>query len=307
MTGTIFDIQRFSIHDGPGIRTTVFLKGCSLQCFWCHNPESIHKKLELQIFLSKCIGCGDCMKVCPNGAHTSKDGMREFHREKCNSCGLCADACFSGALVISGREMSVEAVMDDILRDKAFYDNSGGGVTLSGGEPALQKEFSRAVLKACKDQGIHTAIETAGNCGWDDLSDLLEVTDLVMMDLKQMDPEKHRWATGVSNERILESAKKITASGKPIIFRIPVIPTVNDTPEEVKSIAMFVRSLVDLRPDDPNSIVLELLQFHQLAGDKYRSLGLDYKAGDLGQITKEQMSELRKVASSCGISVKDSR
>lgn len=294
MNGLVFDIQRFSIHDGPGIRTTVFLKGCSLRCFWCHNPESIRPKPELQSFPTKCIGCGECVTACPEGVHAIRDGERVMLWAQCVACGRCVEACFPGALVMAGKSMSSDEVVTEVLRDRAFYERSGGGVTLSGGEPALQKEFSREILSACKDQGIHTAIETAANCRWDDLEELLSVTDLVMMDIKHIDSEKHRAATGVSNERILANAERLAASGKPIIFRVPVIPTVNDSPEEIGAIASFVKRIAGGSPD----IRLELLPFHRLAADKYRSLGLEYRAGQLPELDKARMEMLRDIGCS---------
>lgn len=294
MDGMIFDIQRFSIHDGPGIRTTVFVKGCSLNCFWCHNPESIHKKQELQLFQSKCIGCGDCIKACPPKAHIVINNNKTYQREKCISCGKCADGCFSGALVMSGKIVSAEDVVAEIIRDKSFYDESGGGVTISGGEPLLQKEFVIEILKLCKANGIHTAIETAANCRWNDISDVLQYTDMVMTDIKHMNPDKHKWATGVSNERILANAEKIAEYGIDTLFRTPVIPTVNDTNEEISAIAFFVRDLMSKYQN--SSIQLELLKFHQLAGDKYKSLGIDYKAGLLNPLSKERMLELQNIA-----------
>ena len=304
--GYVCNIQRFSVHDGPGIRTTVFLKGCTLRCFWCHNPESIRPKLEVQFFPNRCIGCGACVEVCPEGAQTfDENGARVFHREKCIACGKCVEVCFAEALVFSGKAMTAEAVVDEILLDRAFYENSGGGVTLSGGEPALQLDFSLEILERCRVAGLHTAIETAANVPWESLMALLPLTDLVMMDIKHMDSDKHRDAVGAPNALLLANARRIVESGKPIIFRIPVIPTVNDTPEEVAAIAAFVRQMQDLRTaqHNPAPITLELLPFHRMAGDKYNSLGLAYRAADLTPPTKEHMAALVDVAQAQGIPV----
>jgi glycyl-radical enzyme activating protein len=309
--GIVFNIQRFSVHDGPGIRTTVFLKGCSLRCFWCHNPEGIRPQPEIQFFPERCIGCGECVAACPQGVHAMQNGQRAFERKRCQACGKCAESCYANALELTGRQMSVERVMDEVLRDAAFYKNSGGGVTLSGGEPVLQRDFSLALLRRCQEEGVHTAIETAANCRWDDLALLLSVSDLVMMDIKHMDPRRHREVTGVSNERILANALKLMQADKPVIFRIPVVPTVNDTPEEIGAIAAFVRHLVDLRLESSNGAsrsadlpFLELLPFHRLAADKYRSLGLDYRASELKGPPKEKMAELVEVIGAQGIAVR---
>lgn len=310
-TGYVCNIQRFSVHDGPGIRTTVFLKGCTLRCFWCHNPESIRPKPEVQFFPSRCIGCGACVEVCPEGAQTfDEHGIRVFDHEKCVACGKCVDVCYAEALVFTAKAMTAEAVVDEILRDRAFYENSGGGVTLSGGEPALQVAFSREILERCREAGVHTAIETAANVPWESLEALLPLTDLVMMDIKHMDSDKHRDAAGAPNALLLANARRLVASGKPIIFRIPVIPTVNDTPEEVAAIAAYVRELRDLRvaqhdgaSSEPASITLELLPFHRMAGDKYNSLGWDYRAADLTPPSKEHMALLLDAAQTQGVPV----
>ncbi|MBN1286339.1 MAG: glycyl-radical enzyme activating protein [Anaerolineae bacterium] len=304
MDGIVFDIQRFSIHDGPGIRTTVFFKGCSLRCFWCHNPESIRFKPEMQFFPDLCIGCGACLAACPNGARTLRDGVGGYDRTRCRACGACAEVCFSGATVRIGREMAADQVVAEVLADRAFYQTSGGGVTLSGGEPVLQRDFAYAILARCKAEDIHTAIETAGNYPWDDLAALLPVTDMVMMDIKHLDPDRHRAATGVSNERILENARRLARTGKPVHFRVPVVPTVNDDPEAIGAIAAFVRALADLRAVNGAREVplsLELLAFHRLAADKYRSLALDYRAGRLEPPSKAQMAALAGVARSYGV------
>ncbi|MGC9468338.1 MAG: glycyl-radical enzyme activating protein [Anaerolineae bacterium] len=308
-TGLICNIQRFSVHDGPGIRTTVFLKGCTLRCFWCHNPESIQPTLELQLHPDRCIGCLECAKVCPEGAQTVTDeGELVFHREKCVACGACVEVCYAGARELSGRVVTVDEVMDEILQDRPFYENSGGGVTLSGGEPVYQVAFSREILTRCREEGLHTAIETAGNVPWAQLAALLPVTDLVMMDLKHMDSEKHRWAVGASNRLLLANARKLAETEKPLIFRTPVVPTVNDTVEEIGAIAEYVRELTNLRAASHSEaaapISFELLPFHRMAGDKYNSLDLTYEAKGLTPPSKETMAALAEAAEVYNIPVK---
>ena len=307
MQGVVTNIQRFSIHDGPGIRTTVFLKGCNLRCFWCHNPETWSPRPELQTFPAKCIGCGACLSACPQGAHVMVDGAKVYDREKCVACGQCAETCYAEALVLTGKTLTVDDVLAEVLADRAFYATSGGGVTLSGGEPALQLDFSYAILARCKAEGVHTAIETDANYAWERLEKLLEVTDFVMTDIKHMDSAKHRDVTGVPNERILDNHRRLMATDKPVVFRTPVVPTVNATPEEIGAIAAYVRDLAALRaqsgrPAPPPR--LELLPFHRLAGDKYRSLGLEYKAKDLPTPTKEEMAAFVALAEGYGIAVK---
>ncbi|HHE72079.1 MAG TPA: glycyl-radical enzyme activating protein [Chloroflexi bacterium] len=313
LSGLVCNIQRFSLHDGPGIRTTVFLKGCTLRCFWCHNPESIRLTQELRLYPDRCIGCGACVEVCPTGAQgLSPEGELQFDRERCQACGACVEVCFAGARELSARRMTVPEVVAEVLQDRAFYESSRGGVTLSGGEPALQPEFSYEILAQCREAGVHTAIETAANVRWENLARLMPVTDMVMMDLKQMDPQKHRWATGATNTLLLANARRLVETGKPIVFRTPVVPTVNDTPEEIAAIAAFVREMVLLRRArgdadgdgvGEDTITLELLPFHRLAGDKYRSLGLDYRATDLEPPTHEVMEALTATAAEQGITV----
>jgi len=307
LTGLIFDIQRFSVHDGPGIRTTVFFKGCSLRCFWCHNPEGLQSRFQIQFQESRCIHCGACVEACPEQAQGLVDDLRTYERSLCQVCGACVDVCYADALLKVGREVTVEEVMAEVLADCAFYDVSGGGITLSGGEPALQAAFARSLLRASKIAGVHTAIETAGNVPWKTFQSLLPFTDLVMMDLKLMDSARHRQAAGVANERILENACKINASGKPIIFRTPVVPTVNDTPEDIEGIAAFIHALSQQRRTSGNhseEITWELLAFHRLASDKYHSLGLEYRASELPAPGKDVMSRLAVAAQLAGVPVR---
>jgi pyruvate formate lyase activating enzyme len=307
MNGIVFNIQRFSIHDGPGIRTTVFLKGCSLHCFWCHNPEGIAIKPQIQFFPERCISCGECVAACENGANLIEDNKITFNRQDCTVCGKCIETCYAEARVLVGKEMSSEEVALEALKDRPFYETSQGGVTLSGGEPVLQPEFSYEILSRCQAEGVHTAIETAGNVPWKDLEMLMPVTDLVMMDLKHMDSTKHRAAVGVPNERLLANARQlVTQTDKPILFRIPVIPGVNDTPEEIGAIAAFVHEMGELRAAQGKTgkLSLELLPFHRLAGDKYRSLELDNRSKDLVPPSKEKMTELVGAARAFEIEVR---
>lgn len=296
--GLITNIQRFSIHDGPGIRTTVFLKGCNLRCFWCHNPEDMDPRPEVQFFAERCIYCGACVEACPHGAHVmGGTGEHLFLRERCDGCGLCVETCYAKALVLVGTRLSVAAALQEILADAAFYASSGGGVTLSGGEPLLQLEFAIALLDACRGAGIHTAIETAANLAWERLAAVLPLVDLVMMDIKHIDSAAHRAATGVPNERILANAARLGAQPQPLIVRTPIIPGVNDTPAEVAAIAEFVATL-------PNLLYYELLPYHPMAKSKYRSLDLDYRAAELVPPSAAHMAELAAAAAARGIPVR---
>ncbi len=305
--GLVFNIQRFSIHDGPGIRTTVFLKGCTLSCFWCHNPEGRKSYLEIQYFPDRCIACGECVTACPHSAHELHDKLHVFLRERCEASGKCVETCYAQALQLNGRLMSVEQVMEEVLRDRPFYDTSGGGVTLSGGEPVLSSEFGLELLQQCKRQGLHTAIETCGECPWSALESFLPFTDLVMMDIKLMAADKHRAATGKANDRILDNARRLALTEKPIIFRTPVVPSVNDSEEEIQQIAAFVQNMISLRisnglvTNGNSTIRYELLSFHRLASGKYSSLGLEYKAATFQTPKKERMSELLEAARARGV------
>ena len=235
--------------------------------------------------------------MCPQEAHVLMDSKHVYLRQKCVVCGRCTETCYAGALMLTGKLMTVDEVMEEVLKDRVFYEVSKGGVTLSGGDPSLQYGFSQAILERCKSEGLHTAIETAANCRWESLAALLPVTDLVMMDIKHLDPEKHQEVTGVSNRVILENARRMAKTGKPLIIRVPVVPEVNDTAEEIREIAQFVRTFPDLQ-------YLELLPFHRFGESKYHALGVDYLTSCLRTPSKDKMTKLAAVVRKVGIKVR---
>lgn len=252
LKANIFDIQRNSFVDGPGIRTTVFFKGCNLHCKWCHNPESQSFAKQMMFYKDRCTACGKCREVCPN------------HLKSCNFCGRCEFYCPAEARKICGKYYTVDEVFGEIIKDKAFYNNSRGGVTFSGGECMLQLDFLSEILEKCKTMGIHTAVDTAGNVPWESFEKILPFTDLFLYDIKAFLPEHHKAGTGVSNKLILENLKRL--SGKTdIIIRIPVIGGYNDNETELKRIAVFLQSV--------KTIDIELLPYHSMGEYKYEALG----------------------------------
>ena len=260
-----------------------------MRCFWCHNPETLASRPELQLFLERCIACGECFHRCPHGAHALVDGQREFRRELCTGCGQCAETCYARALVLVGETKTVEEVMEEVLQDSPYYETSGGGVTLSGGEPLLQPGFSYAILERCKQEGIHTGIETAASVRWEVVASILPVTDIVMLDIKMMDSRKHQECTGIPNEHILANAVHLGQQRQPLIVRTPIVPGINDTPEDVAAIAEFVAEL-------PNLWYYELLPFHSMATSKYDSLGMAYHAREKKAPSEAQMDALTAAA-----------
>ena len=266
--GHIFDIQRFSVHDGPGIRCSVFLKGCNLRCRWCHNPESfLTRPFELSFVPSRCIGCGYCFKKCPNLCHRKEEGQHKLDWHKCDRCGECTHECYSKALTTVGQRVTAKNVIDEVLRDQIFYETSGGGITLSGGEPMLQKEFVKVVLALAKDLKIHTVLETCAAYSYSLLDDVKNNVDLFMVDFKMANSELHKLFTGVENSLVFENLKKLHSDGKNVLIRCPIIPGFNDTPEHFMKIA-------DLTKEYPEFIGAELLPYHRLGVSKIKRFGL---------------------------------
>jgi len=285
MTGIVFNIQRFSVNDGPGIRTTVFLKGCPLHCRWCHNPESISPKKELILREDRCIRCGDCLRLCRNGAISEKDGKFVTSRRACQQCGDCVQLCYAEAREIVGKEMSVEEVMKEIERDAVFFDESGGGVSFSGGEPFLQHEFLLQLLKISKGRGFRTVVDTTGFTSANILEESLPFVDLFLYDVKTLDEQKHKDYTGVSNQQILGNLQLLLHRRKDVIVRIPIIPGVNDSPQEIQQIGSFVGSQGGIRE-------VQLLPYHQTGIEKYRRLGLEYTMNETTPPTEKQLNEI---------------
>ncbi len=270
LAGQVFNIQRYSTHDGPGIRTTVFLKGCPLRCYWCQNPESQSMKPVMMFMRDRCTNCGRCIPACPNGVNYMEDGVLKLDREKCAACGACVKACLNKVRSIQGETKTVQEIIDVVARDYDLYFSSGGGMTLSGGACEMQKDFSVNLLKAAHYEGISTAVEMEGAFHWETVRELAEHSDFIMFDLKHMDSRKHKLGTGQPNERILENAKNLVAMGKEICFRTPLIPDFNDSEESITAICRFIKEELGKNPAE----CLELLGYNNLGEDKYERLGM---------------------------------
>lgn len=293
-TGTVFNIQRFSIEDGPGIRTTVFMKGCPLRCIWCHNPEGLTIDRQLMWFDVRCIGARDCLAACPrNALELTQSGM-VIDRDACDACGKCQEACPAGALEVVGKIYTPEEAFEEVTRDEVFYRNSGGGVTVSGGEPTMQPAFVSALMKLCRGAGMHVALDTCGYSATEPLRTLLELADMALLDLKVLDPARHLELTGVEIEPVLRSAGIIAASGKPLWVRTPVIPGCTDDPENIAGLARFIEELGGVERWD-------LLAFNNTCGAKYRRLDMEWKLEGLPLLDESVMVELADVASASGV------
>jgi len=279
-TAIVFDIQRASLHDGPGIRTTIFLKGCPLDCLWCHNPEAISTKRQLFFYFDKCTLCGDCERVCDDDVHHLIDGKHIIDYDKCTFCGKCVEACNSNALKIIGAEMSVDDVMLEIMADVDFYTNSGGGMTLSGGEPLIQSTFSIELLKRCWENEVNTCVETSGFIAAEQFKKVLPLVDIFLFDYKLTGSDQHIKYTGVPNERILENLDLAYKHGTPIILRCIIVPGINDTEAHFKGIC-------DLNEKYPDLMGIEILPYHTMGNSKRTSIGVDETLTHLNTVPPE--------------------
>ncbi len=301
MKGRIFDIKKFAIHDGPGIRTTLFLKGCPLNCIWCHNPEGISSSMNLWFFNSKCIGCGSCIEACPeNALSRGKPGESSIiiDYQKCNNCGICTEICPTKALSFDGWEIDVDEAVKELLQDRLFYEKSGGGITLSGGDPMLQHEFSKAVLKKCKDAGVQTAIETSMYAKEEIFESFFGLVDLFIVDLKIFNDEKHREYTGTGNQLIHSNFKKLIETKQNMLVRIPLIPEITTTADNLKAIGSFV---YNLSPETE----IELINFNPLAENKYRLMGKEHEyLTVMKPYTEDELDGFYAILSEQGIKTK---
>lgn len=291
----ITNIQGYSIHDGPGIRTVVFFKGCPLSCKWCANPECISGKPQIGFIELLCKGCGKCIETCQNNAINTDENKHRIDYSLCNSCGECSDKCSYGALVQYGKSMTVDEVWDEVRRDKIFYDTSGGGVTVSGGEPLLHPTFVRELFELCHDEQINTCVETCGSVNLDAFQEVMPVTDHFLFDLKHLDPDIHKSYTGHNNDRILKNAAFLVKHNADIVFRNPLIPGINDSESNIEATSEFLNNL------GQKAMRLELMPFHRLGKDKYKALDMEYPLGDLGVMEKEDIEGVKKAYMDRGI------
>lgn len=285
MNGIVTDIQRFSVFDGPGIRTTVFLKGCPLSCRWCHNPECISPSRQLRFYADKCVMCGGCAAVCSKEAHSIQEGAHEIDARRCARCGACVDACAYGAIEMAGKSMSAEAIVAEVLKDEKYYRKSNGGITLSGGEPTVQPAFACEILRQAREHGLHTAVESCAYAKPDVMEAFALLTDLWLIDMKAVNPEKHAAYTGKDNARIIANIDALLARGKSVILRCPIIPGLNDSDEDLNLLAGFVNSR-------PELVRVELMAYHHMGAIKYAQLGQSYELSDMHDMEEERRNRV---------------
>lgn len=295
--GIVFDIKKFSIHDGPGIRTTIFFKGCPLSCWWCHNPEGQALEPEMIFRAQLCIRCYACLPVCEKDAISLDGDIVSTDREKCTACGTCVEVCYSGAREIVGRRMTVAQVMAEIERDRAFYDESGGGVTFSGGEPLSQPVFLLELLQACKEKEIHTALDTCGFSAWETLDSVREYVDLFLYDLKLIGDVRHRKFTGVSNQLILDNLQALSQRDHDIVLRLPIIPEINDDDENIRRAGAFAAAL-------PRLERVDVLPYHKIGLEKYHRLGKTCALPETFPPSEERIAEIAEILRGFGLRAK---
>jgi len=293
VTGRLVEIKRFAVHDGPGIRTTLFLKGCSLACRWCHNPETLAPRPEIGWRERKCVQCGRCAEICPHGVHVFRDGVHLLHRERCTACGACVAACLFGALEYYGRLVTVDEAVDAVLEDRTFYAESGGGCTLSGGEPLLQSEFCAAVCAQLREHRVHCAVDTAGFVPWENFETVLPDVDLFLYDLKHADSGVHRAWTGAPNEGVIANLRRLAARGARIEVRVPLVPGLNDGVAELQA----MRRLLD-EIDGVDAV--RVLPYHRLAAAKYEALGRVDALPDLPPPSRKALARARTILRAAG-------
>lgn len=295
MKAKIFDIKKFAVHDGDGIRTTVFFKGCSLKCVWCHNPEGIEFKPQLAYYANKCISCGECAKVCPASAHTFKENSHKFNRNKCIACGKCESVCLGKALSFYEKEISVDELLPVLLEDREFYKNSNGGVTLSGGECLMQPDFCAELLQRLKAEGVNTAVDTCGFVPKDTIEKVIPYTDIFLYDIKAFDEDVHIKCTGHTNKPILENLRYIDSRGKAVEIRIPYVPKFND--DQIEKIADFLSTL-------KNITKIRVLPYHNYAGSKYKALDMSNTLPEILP-SEDELKTARDLIKTHGLKVAD--
>lgn len=296
-TGLVFNLQKYSVHDGPGIRTTVFLKGCPLCCAWCHNPESQSPKPEIVLLENRCAACGECRRVCPFGETLAGEGPLPAHPSECTVCGACADACPTGARQVIGQRMTVAEVMKAVLQDRVFYEDSKGGVTFSGGEPLTQPVFLKAMLEACRARGLNTAVDTCGMACTDLLLEVGRLADLVLFDVKMMDDARHLQYTGVSNRPILENLRQLDAVHENIRLRVPFIPGINDDRENLAGVARLAAGLKNVRQ-------INLLPYHKIGLSKSLRIRHTYQMTGVEPPSPQRMEQAAELFRESGLNVR---